>query len=464
MNPLAAFAERFRAELPHLPVLAGFLGADLEPGPLGPLGPAAAEEAVSRFESLAASAPEEEARLLRAQCELFRFLIEQERWRDAPDVTSELSALLLRQALDASNNAREQARLEGWCAGLDETLRSLREGRRGGHPLALRKACEAFLGFTEQVGALPLPPALRADVDRALGLHGTWLDGLSQREVTAPGPEFVARLLALRHAPVDGSQADAPLDLPAVAGMEVEGIEGLLGALASAWRAEGLPESHGRVQLMPVPPSLAGTVPSGAVFTPRPLRPEEPALVLVPPGRDLLDDGFALFLSHEAHPGHLLQAERARAAGRWWREVDLCPLVGHGAGLWAAEAMEGWAHFIEGRVVASPFGNPGRREAALRMRTWRDLRAELDLALALGRCEVGEAISRFEREGGMELEEATGEVAELLANPTYGLSYRLGRRWLEARCPRGPGEAAFIERFLGEGLVPLGMRAEPGAP
>mgnify|MGYP000532403899 CR=1 FL=1 len=76
------------------------------------------------------------------------------------------------------------------------------------------------------------------------------------------------------------------------------GIDALQAELAGAWGAAGLPGSHGTVSVGPVPAPLASTIPSGAVFTPRPLRPDEPALVLVPPDRAAVDDGFALFLAH----------------------------------------------------------------------------------------------------------------------------------------------------------------------
>ena len=123
--------------------------------------------------------------------------------------------------------------------------------------------------------------------------------------------------------------------------------------------------------------------------------------------------------------------------------------------------MEGWPHYCEGLMAREGFPGTSERGSGSwdieDAELWRVIRGQADLGLLTGSLSLEEALRSFQSLG-MDAVEARGEVAALIANPTYGLSYAVGRLMLEElpSIPRAEQRTRF-ERILSAGLVPLAV-------
>ncbi|MBS2027456.1 MAG: DUF885 family protein [Deltaproteobacteria bacterium] len=462
------------------PELAAFAGAP-EARPLSSLAPGLAQERIASIRALARDATGLDATLVTRAADCFAHLFESGRWKKNPDVLSELGALLLREALVAESEPGAKETLDAWLTSLPRVLPPGREGRDSPDPRALELARDACQGLREQVDALADVVSVHALQAALLALaeHQAWLDALRPGSSLGPlGREALEQLLHARA--IDAlpdeiaEEADAeiarlrdalakssepqPQDFPPdvlrdALRTELELTEGV-------WKLAGLPASGARFEVLAVPPGLESSIPNAAVFTARPLRPDEPSLVVVNAASPLLrDPGRRLLLAvHEGGPGHALQAARANAANRPWRAVDLCPIPGLGAGLFAGELMEGWAHFAEARYAELFPDDPLISRAVKREALWRAVRARADIGYARGELDANAAARLLVEKAGLTERDALAEVDDFRLNPTYGLSYFWGKRELrrlraESKLP----EAKLYARLLDEGLCPLAL-------
>lgn len=480
-----SLASAFRRLCANWPELGAFAGEPAGEG-FSSLEPGAVRDRLEELAALAADAEDpHDAELLDAAARFFARLFASGRWRQNPDVLGDLSALLLRHALVAEQGAPEAEQLAGWLTSLPKVLPGARAERDQPDPRALLLARQACRGFRKQVDALAdLVPLSALQVALlALAEHQAWLDALRPSTPLGPlGPEQlqgwltdrglhllpaelaevadaeIARLRAQLDAlgpPLDGDDA-----LAFTPDVLREALRTELEVVAGVWRLARLPSWPSRYEVLPPPPGLEGAIPHAAVFTPRPLRPLEPGLVVLNPASSLArDTGRRLLLAvHEGAPGHGLQAARANAAHRPWRAVDLCPIPGLGAGLFAGELMEGWPHFAEARYAELFPDQPVLQRAVAQEALWRAARARADLGFASGELDADAAAQLLIDRAGLSRDDALAEVDDFRLNPTYGLSYFAGKLALRRlRRTAALPEHELYARILGEGLVPLSM-------
>jgi len=470
------------------PELGAFAGADV--GALASFAPETVRARIAAVRALAedAESPSDE-RLLAQSSGFFSLLLETGRWRKNPDVLSDWSALLLRQVLLAERSALEAARLAAWLASMPRALHGALEGREHPDPRALSLARESCLGFRAQLDALAdlVPPTALQAALLALAQHQAQLDALAPAEPLGPVEDLSALLRARGIAASPDALAtlfDAELlrlrreldALPLAIGARSaashalsretlrddlvrEALSSELELTAALWKKHGLPGCDARFEVLPVPAGLSETIPHAAVFSPRPLLPREPSIVVLNASSQLARAPHRrlLLAVHEGAPGHALQASRANAAARPWRAVDLCPIPGAGAGVFAGELMEGWAHFAEGRFAELFPQDTALQRTVREEQLWRAARARADLGFARGEFSAASAAQFLVETAALSPEDALAEVDDFRLNPTYGLSYTLGRLTLEkmrAAAP-GAGERALYESLLDRGLTPL---------
>jgi len=471
MKPRESFARLCE----RWPELGAFAGANVRTAGLSSLGPDAVRERIESVRELDAAA-----------AGFFELLFASNRWRKNPDVLSEWSALLLRQALIAEQVPGESERLADWLASMPRALAHALEARESPDARALELARDAAEGFGAQLDALAdlVPPVALQGALLALSGHRQELAALIPGEPLGEVEELDA-LLAAR------GIAQAPAELAALFEAEVarltaelerspapapepghfsgdvlrEALRTELEVAAEAWKLAGLPGCTARFEVLAVPPGLEASIPHAAVFTPRPLQPQEPALVVLNADSPLAhDSGRRMLLAvHEGAPGHGLQADRANAASAPWRAVDLCPIPGMGAGVYAGELMEGWAHFVEARYAEIFPGDAWLQHAVVREALWRAARARADLGFASGELDADGAARYLQAKAGLSARDALAEVDDFRLNPTYGLSYTLGAVQLRGLRAAARDEAALYERILAQGLVPLSRLNASGA-
>ena len=463
------------------PEMAAFAGALEAPQPLTSLAPGRAQERIGSIRAMADEATGLDATLLRRAADCFTHLYESGRWKKNPDVLSELGAMFLREALVAAEQPLSKELLDAWFTSMPRALPPGREGRDSPDPRAIELAREACQGLREQVDALADVVSVHALQAALLALaeHQAWLDSLEPGVPPGPlGPEALKQLLharAIEASPDEiADEADAEISslrsalakLPEPAPQDFppdvlrDALRTELELTEGVWKLAELPASGARFEVLAVPPGLDSSIPHAAVFTARPLRPDEPALVVVSAESMLLrDPGRRLLLAvHEGGPGHALQAARANAANRPWRAVDLCPIPGLGAGLFAGELMEGWAHFAESRYGELFPGDPLISRAVKREALWRVVRARADVGYARGELDANAAARLLVEQAGLSERDALAEVDDFRLNPTYGLSYFWGKRELRSlRANSKLPEPKLYAKLLDLGLCPLAL-------
>jgi hypothetical protein len=471
------------------PELGAFAGADV--AALSSLAPDAVRARIDAVRALAdaAESPSDE-RLLRQASGFSSTIFAQGRWKKNPDLLSDWSALLLRQALLAERSALEAERLASMLVSIPRALAHALDQREHPDSRALILARDACLGFRTQLDALAdlVPPAALQAALLAVARHQALLDAMTPGEplghvdnlaqlLSARGIEtkietladlFDAELARLQH-DLDELRRTSDSLSPAI-GAELtretlrddlmrEALSRELELTAALWKKSGLPSCETRFEVLPVPAGLASTIPHAAVFSPRPLLPHEPAIVVLNADSPLARAPHRrlLLAVHEGAPGHALQAARANAADRPWRAVDLCPIPGAGAGVFAGELMEGWAHFAEARFAEMFPRDLALQRTVREEQLWRAARARADLGFARGEFDADRAAQFLVEKAALSPEDARSEVDDFCLNPSYGLSYTLGRVMLERMRAAAPvaDERTIYESLLDRGLTPL---------
>ncbi len=123
---------------------------------------------------------------------------------------------------------------------------------------------------------------------------------------------------------------------------------------------------------------------------------------------------------HEGYPGHHLQRSCAT-------DVDDYLIMFSNA----IETIEGWAHYCEEMMKEQGFDDtPEARLIQSRDILWRAARMILDVKLSTGNMCFEEAVDFLVEKVGLEEHSATAEVKRYTQNPTYQLSYLLGKHMI----------------------------------
>ncbi|WP_455280150.1 DUF885 domain-containing protein [[Eubacterium] cellulosolvens] len=207
------------------------------------------------------------------------------------------------------------------------------------------------------------------------------------------------------------------------------------------------------------PKFMRNLVSTAAIFQPAKFDKNQLSLYLITPHNDakfLEEHNYYSIPNttvHEAYPGHHLQGCCANENPSLIRL--LIPF--------AAEFVEGWAHYCEEYMKNIGFDNSpeSRFEQTIGM-IWRATRMILDIKLASGDISVNEAVNYLIEQTGMDKQVAIIEVNEYAERPTYFLSYYLGKQMiLKLKCDlieelgNNFNERKFHEILLNAGNIPM---------
>lgn len=121
---------------------------------------------------------------------------------------------------------------------------------------------------------------------------------------------------------------------------------------------------------------------------------------------------------HEGYPGHHLQLSALT------KNDDVFRLFSH-----STETVEGWAHYCEEMMKEQGFDDtPEARLIQMKDARWRAARIIVDVKLSTGRMSFDEAVDYMVDKAGLERADALAEVKRYTQNPSYQLSYLLGKK------------------------------------
>ncbi len=223
--------------------------------------------------------------------------------------------------------------------------------------------------------------------------------------------------------------------------------------LATLPRAEEL-------MVIATPGFLRHVLPFAAYFGPGRWEAKQQGLFMVTPpvGQARGGQGRAALRNtavHEGYPGHHLQQVCANLNPSLIRQ-----LVGDLAN---PEVVEGWAHYCEEMMREKGFdASPEGRFVQVADVIWRACRVLIDVELHSGRMGFDGAVELLVREAGMSRDSAVGEVKRYTQNPTYQLSYLLGKHMIkglqdEVKARLGPrySDRFFHDTILYSGGLPM---------
>lgn len=175
------------------------------------------------------------------------------------------------------------------------------------------------------------------------------------------------------------------------------------------------------------PKFMRNLVSTAAIFQPAKFDKDQLSLYLITPHNDtkfLEEHNYYSIPNttvHETYPGHHLQGCCAN------KNQSLIRLLTP----FAAEFVEGWAHYCEEYMKNIGFDNSpeSKFEQTIGM-IWRATRMILDIKLASGDISFDEAVNYLIEQTGMDRQVALIEVNEYAERPTYFLSYYLGKQMI----------------------------------
>jgi len=207
------------------------------------------------------------------------------------------------------------------------------------------------------------------------------------------------------------------------------------------------------------PQFMRHLVSTAAIFQPAKFDKDQLSLYLITPHNDVkfLEEHNYYSIPnttvHEAYPGHHLQGCCAN------ENPSLIRLLTP----FAAEFVEGWAHYCEEYMKNIGFDNSpeSRFEQTIGM-IWRATRMILDIKLASGDISFDGAVNYLIEQTGMDKQVAFIEVNEYAERPTYFLSYYLGKqmilklkRDLMKQLGNSFNEKKFHDVLLNAGSIPM---------
>jgi uncharacterized protein (DUF885 family) len=232
-------------------------------------------------------------------------------------------------------------------------------------------------------------------------------------------------------------------------------------------RARQFVETRGLVGIPPgeslevtaTPGFLRPLIPYAAYIRPAPFEVAQRGLFFVTSPDDTAAEalrdhprhGIPVTALHEAYPGHHLQLT-------WSNRARSLP----GRVFWTPVFAEGWALYCEEMMWEEGFyGDPRERLLQLKDLLWRACRIIIDVGLHTRGWSTAEAVAYLVREAGLEPVNAEVEVSRYCAEPTYPMSYAVGKReilrlrdrWRALRGPDAPLRE-FHDQLLAWGTIP----------
>jgi len=181
------------------------------------------------------------------------------------------------------------------------------------------------------------------------------------------------------------------------------------------------------ISVMETPSYLRHIIPFAAYIPPAKYDEERQGVYLVtPPEAEEELSRFAFWTIrnttvHEGYPGHHLQMSASMESD------DLFALLSH-----ATETIEGWAHYCEEMMKDYGFDDtPEARLVQLRDRRWRAARIIADVKLSTGKFSYREGVEYMADTVRMDEKSAEAEVKRYTQNPSYQLSYLLGKHKID---------------------------------
>lgn len=181
------------------------------------------------------------------------------------------------------------------------------------------------------------------------------------------------------------------------------------------------------IEVIETPGYLRNLIPFAAYIPPAKFDEDREGVYLVtPPGEDEGLSRFAFWsirntTVHEGYPGHHLQMSASA-------EIDdeFTLLAG------ATETIEGWAHYCEEMMKQYGFDDtPEARLIQMKDRRWRAARIIADIKLSTGQFSYREGVEFMADTVDMAEESAEAEVKRYTQNPSYQLSYLLGKHKID---------------------------------
>lgn len=183
-----------------------------------------------------------------------------------------------------------------------------------------------------------------------------------------------------------------------------------------------IPENED-IKVMETPSYLRHIIPFAAYIPPAKYDDTRQGVYLVTPPEDEEELSRFAFWSirnttvHEGYPGHHLQMSASAES------EDLFALLSQ-----ATETVEGWAHYCEEMMKDYGFDDtPEARLIQLKDRRWRAARIIADVKLSTGKFSYREGVEYMADTVRMDEKSAEAEVKRYTQNPSYQLSYLLGK-------------------------------------
>lgn len=181
------------------------------------------------------------------------------------------------------------------------------------------------------------------------------------------------------------------------------------------------------LEVIPTPEYLRPLIPYAAYQSPAAHETDQTGLFFVtPPPAEALESalrdhcvyGIPVTALHEGYPGHHLQLTHANRADSEPRRV-----------FWTPVFAEGWALYCEEMMWEQGF-YADRRQRLLQLKDllWRACRVVIDVGLHVDGWSFERAVEYLAREAGLERPNAEVEVRRYCAEPTYPMSYAVGKR------------------------------------
>ncbi|MFB6290692.1 MAG: DUF885 domain-containing protein [Candidatus Bipolaricaulia bacterium] len=223
-----------------------------------------------------------------------------------------------------------------------------------------------------------------------------------------------------------------------------------------------IPENE-NIKVMETPSYLRHIIPFAAYISPAKYDKDNQGVYLVTPPEDEEDlSRFAFWTIrnttvHEGYPGHHLQMSASLESD------DLFALLSH-----ATETVEGWAHYCEEMMKDYGFDDtPEARLVQLKDRRWRAARIIADVKLSTGKFSYSEGVEYMADTVDMDRKSAEAEVKRYTQNPSYQLSYLLGKHKIDSlrdhvkqRMGGDYSDRFFHDRIIYGGSIPIKFHRE----
>lgn len=181
------------------------------------------------------------------------------------------------------------------------------------------------------------------------------------------------------------------------------------------------------IEVIETPGYLRNLIPFAAYIPPAKFDEDREGVYLVTPPDDEEDLSRFAFWSirntsvHEGYPGHHLQTSASAELD------DEFTLLAR-----ATETIEGWAHYCEEMMKQYGFDDtPEARMIQMKDRRWRAARIIADIKLSTGQFSYREGVEYMADTVDMAEESAEAEVKRYTQNPSYQLSYLLGKHKID---------------------------------